>query len=408
MRGSSRAVEIVSSFLELGIETPSWSAGRLWLLRIGLYKLERPKTIADDWIWIIDHTVQLGHEKCMVIVGIRQSTLPKGELFLAHEDVEPIAIIPVEKSNGEVVFEQLEQSVEKTGIPKQIVSDNGTDIKAGVERFCEKYDTVRTYDIKHKAATIVKRELKGEARWEQFSKLAGKTNKKVQQTKLSGMAPPNQRSKARYMNVDELIDWATDMLVRLDVEKRQLGEKFETCELYEKFGWLFEYRYELRDWKSLVDTVKTANSFVNFMGLYRGVDEDLRQILDDLPQNRRFSNIKEELILFAAEQQQKIGVEDRLLASSEIIESVIGKYKKMQHDQVKGGFTGMLLGLSAALSDLSMDTVKIAIDSTPTKKVWRWIKENLGKSVHAKRKEFHKIAREEEQKSAKNLCPNFR
>ncbi len=120
--------------------------------------------------------------------------------------------------------------------------------------------------------------------------------------------------------------------------------------------------------------------------------------VDELPQNLRFSNIKEELILFAAEQQQRIGVEDRLLASSEIIESVIGKYKKMQHDQVKRSFTGMLPGLSAALSDFSMDTVKKAIDSTPTKKVWRWIKEKVGKSVHAKRKEFHKIAREEEQK----------
>ena len=113
------------------------------------------------------------------------------------------------------------------------------------------------------------------------------------------------------------------------------------------------------------------------------------------------------MIAFAAVQQERLGDADRLPGSSEIIESVIGKYKGLQHDQVKGGFTGMLLGLAASVSDLSMDTVKKAIDSTPTKKVWRWIKEKLGQSVHAQRKEFHKIAREEEQKSAEFLCPNM-
>ena len=96
--------------------------------------------------------------------------------------------------------------------------------------------------------------------------------------------------------------------------------------------------------------------------------------------------------------------EDRLLGSSEIIESVIGKYKGLQNDQVKGGFTGMLLGMAALVSDLSMETVQNAIDSVPTKKVWNWIKENIGKSVFSQRKEFNKIAKKEEQKWDDKLC----
>ena len=317
MRGSSRALDIVNSFLELGIETPGWSAGRLWLLRIGLYKLERARTIADDWIWIGDHTVQLGNEKCMVILGVRQSSLPPGELYPAHEDVEPLALFPVEKSNGEVVFRQLEETVEKTGVPKQIVSDNGTDVKSGVERFCEKYDAVRTYDIKHKGAAIVKRELEDETDWEEFSKLAGKTGKRVQQTNLAGMAPPNQRSKARYMNADQLVDWGTDILARLEAEKREAGSKFDSGDLYKKFGWVGGYRDRLRDWKSLVDTVKTANSFVNFMGLYKGLDENLRAILSELPENCRFSRIAEELVAFASRQQE--GLEGEFMPKYRVI-----------------------------------------------------------------------------------------
>jgi hypothetical protein len=406
MRGSSRVLNIVNSFFELEIGMPSWSAGRLWLLRIGLYKLERPKTIAEDWIWIIDHTVQLGNQKCMVILGVRQKSLPMGELYLTHEDVEPIALIPVEKSNGDVVFQQLEETIEKTGIPKQIVSDHGPDIKNGSERFCEKYDIILTYDMKHKGAVILKRELNGDPDWEEFCKQAGKTSKKVQQTNLAGFAPPNQRSKARYMNADKLVYWAMKILCRLDVEQEKSGDDFKSGAMCEKLSWVYDYRDQLNDWNSLVEIIGNASRFVNFMGLTKGLAEDLRVQLDELPKNRKFDHIKKEVVEFVQQQQMLLEDNDRLLGSSEIIESVIGKYKSLQNDQVKGGFTGMLLGLAASVSEFSMETVKNAIDSTPTKKVWRWVKEKVGESVHSQRKAFHFDAKNQEQKLADKLCAN--
>jgi hypothetical protein len=402
MRAASRALHLFLSFLGLKVSIPSWSAGRLWLLRIGLYKLERPKQIAGDWIWIIDHTVQLGKEKCMVIVGIRQEHFPKAQLHLTHEDVEPIALIPVKQSNGEVVCQQLEESIRKTGVPKQIISDHATDVKSGVERFCRKYDTIGTYDMKHKGAAVVKRELKDDPHWQEFVKKASKTGKKVQQTALSFMAPPNQRSKARYMNVKELVGWGIDALYHLKLEKK--SEAFESGDMYKKFEWLYDFDDHLNNWKSLIEIIETAHDFVNFMGLYKGLDVDLEAELSELPENDKFAHISDELVLFARQQQDRIEDEDRLLGSSEIIESVIGKYKKLQNDQVKGGFTGMVLGLAATVSDFSMDTVKKAIATTPTKKVWNWVKKNIGKSVYSQRKEFHKIAREREQNQEDYLC----
>ena len=376
----------------------------MWLLRIGLYKLERTKEIANDWIWIIDHTVQLGKEKCMVILGIRQGHFPKEELHLTHEDVEPIALIPVKQSNGDVVFQQLEENIAKTGIPKQIVSDHGPDIISGVKLFCQKYDTTATYDMKHKGAAIIKRELTNDPDWQQFASNASKTGKKVQQTKLSFMAPPNQRNKARYMNIKELVDWGTDVLCHLDLKET---ENFESSEMYKKFGWMYDFRDNLKDWKCLVEIIKTANDFSNFMGLYKAMDTDLEEELSILPKNDKFAHIQEELVIFARQQQEKLLNDDRLLANSEIIESVIGKYKGLQGDQVKGGFTGTLLGLTASVSDFSMETIRKAIDSTPTKKVWDWIKENVGQSVYSQRKEFRKIAKEQKQNQEENFCTVF-
>lgn len=138
LRGAERTLSLISTFLNIKYTTPSWYSGRIWLLRLGYYKLTRAKEKADDWIWIVDHSIQWGNEKCLAILGIRQSKLPDAETIICHEDVEPLALFPVTKSNGDVVYQQLEETISKTGVPKQIISDHGTDVKSGIEQFCQK------------------------------------------------------------------------------------------------------------------------------------------------------------------------------------------------------------------------------------------------------------------------------
>ncbi|WP_319491631.1 hypothetical protein [uncultured Desulfobacter sp.] len=93
----------------------------------------------------------------------------------------------------------MKSTIKKTGIPKQIISDHGSDVKSGIEQFCKAFPgTTFVYDITHKAATLLKRELDADERWKCFIANAASTRKKVQQTTLAAIAPPNQRSKARY------------------------------------------------------------------------------------------------------------------------------------------------------------------------------------------------------------------
>ena len=99
----------------LDVAAASYYSVRLWLLRLGLYQLNRPKVQADDWMWIVDHTMQLGERKCLIIVGIRQSAWDAEDRVLGHEDVELIDLVPVTESNGKVVYRQLEAAAAKTG-----------------------------------------------------------------------------------------------------------------------------------------------------------------------------------------------------------------------------------------------------------------------------------------------------
>jgi len=63
LRGASRLLAIFAQAAGWSWLIPHWTTGRLWLLRLGHAVLTMPKTKADDWAWLIDHSVQVGQEK---------------------------------------------------------------------------------------------------------------------------------------------------------------------------------------------------------------------------------------------------------------------------------------------------------------------------------------------------------
>ena len=225
MRCASKAMLVLLDKLNLQ-EIPSWYTGRLWLMRLGYYKLHRPKIQADDWIWIVDHSVQIGQEKCLLILGVRVKDLPK-DRPLTYQDVEPIDLIPVKESNGDIVYAQLEKAVEKTGVPREIISDHGSDLSSGINHFLEAHaSTCSIYDIKHKTASLLKKQLENDELWKKFIEYCTQTKAQVQQTELAFLAPPNQRSKSRYMNVDILVAWGVKVIKFIEREKAVPHDKF--------------------------------------------------------------------------------------------------------------------------------------------------------------------------------------
>jgi hypothetical protein len=147
IRGSERAVKIFYSGYWLDEPAAAYSTVRIWLLRVGYYQLTREKQLAEDWVWIIDHTVQRGEEKTVLIVGLRLSWLPAVGQPLRHEEVEPILLEPVKESTGEVVYHQLKEAAKRTGVPREIISDHGPDLSKGIELFCQEHpQTCAAYD----------------------------------------------------------------------------------------------------------------------------------------------------------------------------------------------------------------------------------------------------------------------
>jgi hypothetical protein len=125
LRGASATMELFREFVPGLPRAPVANTGQMWLLQVGLYEVQRPKELAHDWVWLVDHAVQIGTVRCLVIVGCRAEEQYSNDRPLAHQDLSVFALEPVEKSDGATVARQLEELTSRTGIvPRAILSDH--------------------------------------------------------------------------------------------------------------------------------------------------------------------------------------------------------------------------------------------------------------------------------------------
>ena len=385
-RAASRVVEATIEFFGVRWEVPSPTTARTWLLRIALYQLLLVRTIADDWIWIVDHTVKIGSEKCLVVMGVRASELPPPGTPLQLQDLHLLQVLPVTHSDQHVVEQQLEATIEKTGVPRAVLNDHGSDLKAGIKRFCAKHEeTQPLYDVAHKGAILLKARLEKNPKWKSFCTQVGQTKFQTQQTELAFLVPPSQRSKARYMNLGPLLRWARGTLRILKFYPPEVLEYCSAQRLEEKFGWLREFEDYLVQWSEYELLLDNAIDEVRCYGYAH--DTAYRVALRLMPNVRSASGreLKDELVNFVENESSAVQPGERLPGSSEILESAFGKLKSMEGEHQKCGFTSLLLSLGVLVGRIDRDTVRKALTEVPLKRVETWIAENLGRTYHSKR-----------------------
>jgi len=383
IRGAARVVALFTG------ETPVHTTVRWWLLRLGYYKLTRPKA-KGDWVWFADHSIQLGEQKVLMVVGVPLHQLPQKGQALTKRDLEPLALLPVTTSNGTVVNNQLQDLVQVTGVPRAIVTDQGSDLKAGISKFMTTYpSTVRIADIKHKGASVLKKQLNQTHAWSEFSSTSSRCRQRLQQTPMAKVAPPNQRSKSRYMNADKLTEWAqrqlrlqrkhTSTLVELGVVRE---------DLIRELGWLRGYKEEIPDWAASVRIVQTATRKIAEDGYYRGITDSVSKALRGLSAGQTSRRVRKDMLTFVRAQEKKAGLRphERLPGSTESLESTFGTLKYIEGDQASQGLTPLILAAPAALSETSTKVVGEALRNVTTATVTDWIGKYFNETLGSARR----------------------
>jgi hypothetical protein len=351
---------------------------------MGLFALREPLEQADDWVWIIDHSIQLGDTKVCVVLGLRLSQLPPQGQALRHEDVRALAVLPVQSSTGDIVAEQLEEVAYRTRVPRQIVSDRGGDVKKGSELFGARHAGVALLsDAAHHGACLLKRRLEADSRWPAFVARLGQTKASIQQTSDAHLLAPSLRPKARYMNLAPLLKWSRRVLELLD---RGAAGGVASARAEARYGWLREYRAALEEWSRCESTVRRGVEFFRTRGVYVGCAEELSAELSSLTAKEHDASLTAAWFDYAQTSSESARPGERLVASTEVIESVFGKWKSLERQASRSGITSYVLSLGALVGSWPLTRIKTALEATPVKHVVAWIAEHLPTTVQSQRR----------------------
>ena len=411
-RAAATIVSWISRLWPGSHETPCANAGRHWLFRLGLYELTCPQERGDDWVWLVDHTVQLGAHKGLVVIGLRLGAWQADPRPLEHQDVRLLHLEPMEHSDGQAVRRELQKVVARTGVPRQIVSDGGADLKKGIELFRQAQpQTTHTYDITHKVACLLKKELEADPEWEQFISESNLARRGLALTSAGFLVPPALKTKARYMNLDSLVAWGRKALAYLKrlrkrrakrASARGVSPREAEVRLVEaRLGPLRRFRGRLTEWSTLLAVAQAAEHYVRHHGWHAAAEAELRRRLQPLATCARSRRLKNRLLEFAAEQAAAARPGERLIGSTEVLESLIGKYKRLQALHSAHGMTQTILALGAIVGHRCRETIRQALTHVTTRHVADWCRTHLGPTLQARR---HRAFPPEQNQHPKNIA----
>jgi len=139
---------------------------------------------------------------------------------------------------------------------------------------------------------------------------------------------------------------------------------------------------EWSEWQAVLDVMV---GFVNRHGVYRGAAKALWAELPELvhPSSRRLAVAS---VTFVARQARGARPGERLPGSTEVLESCFGRFKHLEKQQARGGFTSLLLGFGALMAETTVQGIKEALEHSRTQAIVTWCKEHLGRTLFGQRK----------------------
>jgi hypothetical protein len=307
---------------------------------------------------------------------------------LTHQDLSCFAIELMKSSTGDLVKDLIEAITKTTGIvPLALISDQGADVRRGAELFSqvEGRKTVVVFDIAHAVANAIKRLLNKSVAWQKFLSDANHFKTKVRQTSAAFLMPPELKNKARWMNLEPLIGWSRRVEAFLaapqaGLEKAEVDMDLET--LQQKLEWLAPHYESIASWSKMMDAAGIILQYTRNQGYHDQACAELQPLLSEF-QDGPARGVADECLEFIREQSEKCPGQ-RLLGSSEILESLIGKGKQIQGHN-KNGYTKSILGMAAAVSQRSDEVIEAALATVKNHHVTKWVKDNLGLSIQSQR-----------------------
>ena len=365
-------------FADLNITPPSHSTIIVWSKKFGLYHIEREIAKSNDWIIILDESIEFGNDKMLVVLGIREQAIDYSKA-LQYQDLECLALKISNSWKGVEINEVLNEVESKVGKIKYAIADMGNAIKKALSIS----GISHVEDLTHKLSWIIKNIFEKNEDFIAYTKMLAHLRKTMALSKMSYILPPTQRVHSRFMNLKPIIDWG------LSIIKTCKNSTLLPIEYAQRLSGIMEYEELLKELSQIVEQAIIIQKILKNKSVSEDTIKKCKINLDKLPNKPNANKFKTEVLIYF-ENMRSIKYEQKfknILCSSDILESSFGKYKSYINNNKSLGITALSLTIPAFLNDYSdKNTILSAMENIRANDLKSWSKNNIGDSLITRRK----------------------
>jgi hypothetical protein len=185
------------------------------------------------------------------------------------------------------------------------------------------------------------------------------------------------------MNLKPISDWGKSVIKYL---KKTEQEEIKTLES-EALKWVKGYENFIQELCEITEVINGIENILKYNGLTGHTINQSRELLKSMViENKRTKLFKEAIETYFLETTEMLPNEDKILCTSDVIESAFGKYKNYLSKNQMIGITDLSLCLSAFTSNLSEIDIKNAMELIQVMGIKKWTEKNIGRSLLEERK----------------------
>lgn len=378
LRSCVRTLEVLNKFLDLGQRIPCATTIYYWECKLGYYRLERAAPLWGPWSLILDESITIAQQRILLLIGCNLSSYQFGQA-LSFQDVRVLSI-EVDKSWTELCVGQQIRRLQAKGYHfVNAISDGGKAIVKALKVLKIR----RVADCTHTFANLLEKQYKKTATFQSFTKWTGQVRIQLMNGIYGYLIPPSLRTKSRFLNLFELSTWAKYVLTTLKSDLvKQLDDSIVTkLQAIKKLESFIEQIYQQ------CQTIKKLSRVLKTQGLCDQSQKQCLAILDQSEINPFFKQgVKAYFNQYLIQGQCQV-------CSSDVIESIFGKFKYRMSPNKMAGFGLSCLTIANMTRQPNAEEINLAMQQVRIHHLKQWAKDKLYPNRLQKKRQWIKTCK---------------
>jgi hypothetical protein len=340
---------------------------------------------------VIDYSIDIGVKKALVVLRVPVDALSQRGAAIQLQDCECIGLRVCEHTDGETVATALTEIFSLSGDPVAILKDGGSDLAKGVDLWKRRQGKTlvqQIEDIGHVMANALKAQFENTKAFQRFVRIIHQGAARLRQTKLAFLIPPKLRTQGRFQSISKLGEWAAKMLDTLAGRGRPAPDS-ALAKLRSALTGFASLRPFIERFACTAKTVAQVMEILKNQGLNPHTYTQCCELAQKLPQRSKVTKRLSAWLHHHLQIQHQLGLGSLpLLVSSDIIESLFGKFKHIIERSPQADMNRTALIIPALCGRVDGPLVTQALAHITHRDLQHWEQEHIPYTLRKQRRTF--------------------